>query len=109
MIYSRFVSVKLKHQNVEIKISRVLLDLAVHPSTEPEDEVESALLLDVVIRESPPILQLLPSEDEPLLVGWDSLLVLDLSLHILDGITRLHLQGDGLPGQSFHKDLHLGY
>ena len=49
MIYSRFVSVKLKHQNVEIKIMRVLLDLALHPSTEPEDEVESALLLDVVV------------------------------------------------------------
>ena len=47
-----------------------------HSATEPEHQVESALLLDVVVGESPPILQLFASEDEPLLVWWDSLLVL---------------------------------
>ena len=47
-------------------------------ATESEHEVESALLLDVVVRESSTILQLLPSEDQPLLVWWDSLLVLRL-------------------------------
>ena len=35
-----------------------------------------------------------------------TLFILDLSLHILDGVTRLHLEGDGLPGQGLHKDLH---
>ena len=59
-----------------IKILRVLLDLVIHPATEPEDQVESALLLDVVVREGPAVLQLLASEDEPLLVGRDSFLVL---------------------------------
>ena len=54
----------------------VLLDLVIHPATEPQDEVESALLLDVVVGEGPPVLQLLASEDEPLLVGRDSFLVL---------------------------------
>ena len=34
-----------------------------------------------------------------------TLLVLDLGLHILNGVTGLHLQRDGLAGQSLHKDL----
>ena len=54
----------------------VLLDLVIHPATEPQDEVESALLLDVVVGEGPPVLQLLASEDEPLLVRGNSFLVL---------------------------------
>lgn len=35
-----------------------------------------------------------------------TLLVLDLGLHILDGVAGLDLEGDGLTGQSLHKDLH---
>ena len=38
--------------------------------------MEGALLLDVVVREGSSILQLLPSEDQSLLVRGDSLLVL---------------------------------
>ena len=38
--------------------------------------MEGALLLDVVIGESSSVLQLLASEDQPLLVGGDSLLIL---------------------------------
>ena len=53
-----------------------MLDLVFHSATEPEDQVESALLLDVVVREGPAVLQLLTSEDEPLLVGRDPFLVL---------------------------------
>jgi hypothetical protein len=34
-------------------------------------------------------------------------LVLDFGLHIVDGITALHLEGNGLARQGFHKDLHL--
>jgi hypothetical protein len=34
---------------------------------------------------------------------------LNLGLHIVDGIARLHLQGDGLAGQGLHEDLHSGY
>jgi hypothetical protein len=32
---------------------------------------------------------------------------LDLSLHILDGVGRLYLEGDGLARQGLHEDLHL--
>jgi len=75
-------------------------------SSQSEHKMESALLLDVVIREGPAILQLLPGEDEPLLVGGDSLLVLDLGLHILNRVAGFYLQGDGLAGEGLHEDLH---
>ncbi len=41
-----------------------------------------------------------------LLVRRDPLLVLDLRLDILNRVRALHLQGDGLPRQRLHKDLH---
>merc|ERR1712079_436707 len=68
--------------------------------------MEGGLLLDVVVREGPAVLQLLSSKDQPLLVWGDALLVLDLGLDILNGVRRLHLQGDGLSGQCLDEDLH---
>ncbi|KAH8912550.1 hypothetical protein BR93DRAFT_83684 [Coniochaeta sp. PMI_546] len=37
-----------------------------------------------------------PGEDQALLVWGNALLILNLRLHIVDGVRRLHLQGDGL-------------
>jgi len=68
--------------------------------------VEGAFLLDVVVRKSATIFQLFAGEDEPLLVRWDSFLVLNLGLDILDGIRGLNLEGDSFPGEGLHKDLH---
>ena len=42
--------------------------------------------LNVVIRKSVFVLQLLARKDETLLIGWDALLVLDLDLDIVNGI-----------------------
>lgn len=64
--------------------------------------IYSTYLLDVVIRKSSAILELLASEDQALLVGWDSFLVLDLGLDIINSIRRLHLEGDGLARQGLH-------
>ena|ERR1700722_1236839 len=69
-------------------------------------QVERALLLDVVIRQGSPVLQLLAREDEPLLVWRDTFLVLDLRLHVVDGVGRLHLKGDRLASQRLHENLH---
>jgi len=55
-------------------------------SSESEDQVEGRLLLDVVIRQSATILKLLSGKDQSLLVWWDPLLILDLSLHIFNGV-----------------------
>ena len=60
--------------------------------------MEGGLLLDVVVRESAAVLELLASEDQALLVRGDALLVLDLGLDVVDGVGRLHLEGDGLAG-----------
>ncbi len=84
------------------------LDEDLHAAAETEDEVESRLLLDVVIRQGAPVLELLSGEDQPLLVRWNPFLVLDLSLDVVDRVGALHLESDGLAGQSFHKDLHVG-
>ncbi len=52
-------------------------------TTETEDEVESRLLLDVVVGKSAAILELLAGEDQALLVRGNALLVLDLGLDIV--------------------------
>merc|ERR1712053_41307 len=82
------------------------LDEDLHTSSQSQDKMEGGFLLDVVVRKGPAILQLLSSKDQPLLVWGDALLVLDLGLDILNGVRRLHLQGDGLPGQCLDEDLH---
>ena len=48
--------------------------------------MEGRLLLDVVVGEGAAVLKLLSSEDQALLVRWDSLLVLDLGLDVVDGV-----------------------
>jgi hypothetical protein len=68
--------------------------------------VEGGLLLDVVVRESAAVLELLASEDQALLVRGDALLVLDLGLDVVDGVGRLDLESDGLAGESLDEDLH---
>jgi len=82
------------------------LDEDLHSSSESEDEMESALLLDVIVGQSSAILELLSSEDQSLLIWGNSLLVLDLLLDIIDGVAGLDLESDGFSGESFDEDLH---
>ena len=69
-------------------------------------KMECGLLLNVVVRKGTTIFELLTSEDETLLVRRNTLLVLNLSLDVVDGIRRFHLQGDGLSRQGLDEDLH---
>merc|ERR1712102_246416 len=82
------------------------LDEDLHTSSEPEHKMESAFLLDVVVREGSSILKLLSSKDQSLLVWGDSFLVLDLGLHILNGIGWFNLKSDGFSSQGLDEDLH---
>merc|ERR1719208_462228 len=82
------------------------LDEDLHTTSESEDKVQRRLFLDVVVRQGATILKLFAGEDESLLVWWDTFLVLDLSLHIFDGVGGFDLESDGLAGQSLHEDLH---
>ena len=70
--------------------------------------MEGGLLLNVVVREGAAILELLASEDQTMLVGWDSLLVLDLGLHRFDGVRGLDFKGDGLASKGLNEDLMKG-
>ena len=74
--------------------SQRTMDLAT--TTQTEHEVERGLLLNVVIRKSAAVLELLSSENQTLLIWGDSLLVLNLSLHVLDGVRRLDVESDRL-------------
>jgi hypothetical protein len=74
-------------------------------TTETENQVQGGLLLDVVVRESAAILELLSSEDETLLIGGNTLLVLDLLLNVLDTVGSLDIKGDGLSGKGLYENL----
>ena len=68
--------------------------------------MESGLLLDVVVGEGAAVLELLTGEDKSLLIGRDAFLVLDLGLHVVDGVGGLDLEGDSLTGEGLDEDLH---
>jgi hypothetical protein len=53
-------------------------------STKPEHKVQSGLFLDIVVGQGASVLKLLSSEDKTLLIWWDSLLVLDLGLDVVN-------------------------
>ena len=76
---------------MSVRLRNVLRDLGwkltnLHASTETKDEVESRLLLNVVIGQSPTVFELLASENQTLLIRRNSFLVLDLALHVVDSI-----------------------
>jgi len=83
-----------------------LLLVLLATTKQTENKVEGALLLDVVVSKSVTVLELLAGEDKTLLIRGDTLLILDLSLHIVDGITGLNLKSDGLARKSLNENLH---
>ena len=68
--------------------------------------MEGGLLLNIVVREGATVLKLFAGEDQALLVGRDTFLVLDLGLDIVNGIRGLDFEGDGLSSQGLDEDLH---
>merc|ERR1711887_266458 len=82
------------------------LDKDLHSTSKTKYQMESGLLLNVVVGESSAILKLLASKDETLLVWRNSFLILDLGLNVLDGVTWLNLESDGLPCQGLNEDPH---
>jgi len=68
--------------------------------------MESGLLLDVVVGQSTSVFKLLSSENESLLLRRDSFFVLDLSLHVLDGVVCFDVQSDGFASKRLDENLH---
>jgi len=75
-------------------------------TSESQNEMESGLLLNVVVRKSSAILKLLSGKDESLLIWRDTFLVLDFGLDVLDGVCWFDIQSDSLSGEGFDEDLH---
>merc|ERR1712146_627316 len=93
--------VVLQHMKLHL-----LLLVLLTATTKAQHQMQSRLLLNVVVLESATILELLASENEPLLIRRDALLVLDLGLHGFNSVRPLNFEGDGLPCECLHKDLH---
>ena len=68
--------------------------------------MESGLLLDVVVRQSAAILQLLASKDKTLPAWGNAFFILNLGLHIFNSVWGLHFQSDDFTSQGLHRDLH---
>ena len=86
----------------------ILLLALLGATTEAQHQVQSGLLLDVVVGQGAAIFQLLAGEDQTLLIWRDALLILDFGFDILDRIGRFDLKGDGLARQGLDEDLHPG-
>ena len=80
--------------------------LGLGTTTQPQHQVEGGLLLNVVVGQGATILKLLAGEDETLLVGRNTLLVLNLGLDVVDGVRGLDFEGDGLASQGLDENLH---
>ena len=82
------------------------LDKNLHSAAKTENKMERRFFLNVIIGESATVLELLAGKDETLLIGRNAFFILNLCLHVVDGIRRFHLQGDSLASQGLDKDLH---
>jgi len=85
-----------------------LLLVLLATTKQTQHEVEGALLLDVVISKGVTVLELLAGKDETLLIRGDALLILDLCLHVINAVSRLDLERDGLACKSLNENLHVG-
>ena len=68
--------------------------------------MEGRLLLNVIVAEGSAVFKLLAGEDESLLIGRNALLILDLSLHVVNGVRRLDLKSDRLSREGLDENLH---
>ena len=68
--------------------------------------MKRALLLNIIVRECAPILELLAGKNETLLIRRDALFVLNLGLDVVNGVRGLNLERDSLAGESLDEDLH---
>ena len=92
-----------------MEVELTLLLALLSASAQPQDQVQSGFFLDVVVGKRAPIFELLAGEDQALLVGWNSLLVLDLGFDIIDCVGTFDLERDRLAREGLDEDLHVGW
>ena len=49
---------------------------------------------------------MLPGKDETQLIGWNTLLILDLGFDVVDCVRQLDFKRDGLTSESLDEDLY---
>ena len=76
-------------------------------AAEPQDQMQRALLLYVVVLQRSSVLHLFSGKNESLLVRRDPLFVLDLALDHVYRVRRFDLQSYGFTRQCFDKNLHI--
>ena len=87
--------------------SRLTSPLHLQATPQAKHQEQRGLLLNVVVTQSTPVVELLAGEDEALLVGRHALLVVNLLLDVVDGVARVHVEGDGAAHESLDEDLHV--
>ncbi len=75
-------------------------------TVDTQDKVKGAFFLDIIIRQRMSVLQLFPSENQPLLIGRNPFFLLYLALYVIDRVCQLYLERDGLACERFYKNLH---
>jgi len=68
--------------------------------------MEGAFLLDVVVAQGTSVFKLFSGEDKTLLIWWNSLFILDLGFHVLNGIAWFNLKGNSFSCEGLDEDLH---
>lgn len=81
-------------------------DEDLHSSSESEHQVEGGLFLDVVVRKCSVVFKLLSSKDKSLLIWGDSFFILNLSLDVINCVSRLNIKSDGFTGKGLYENLH---
>merc|ERR1739848_280539 len=76
------------------------LDEDLHTTSKAEDQMESRLFLDVIVRKGSTVFKLFSSEDETLLV-WRDTFILNFGLNIFVGVGCFNFEADRLSGESF--------
>ena len=74
-------------------------DEDLHSSSESEHQVEGGLFLDVIVRKCSVVFKLLSSKDKSLLIWGDSFFILNLSLDVINCVSRLNIKSDGFTGK----------
>ncbi|KAG9409423.1 hypothetical protein AC1031_022120 [Aphanomyces cochlioides] len=82
----------------------MLNDLAASAKT--KHQVESRLLLDIVVAKSATVFKLLAGKDQALLIRRNAFLILDLLLDVIDRVRWFDIQRDRLAGKSLDENLH---
>src|SRR5689334_10148384 len=63
-----------------------------HTTTQAKNEMQSTLLLNIVVAHGSLILKLFSSKDETLLIRWNTFFILDFALDVCNRIIALYLK-----------------